>query len=275
MENAMAKRGVGESRSPARPERVTVVAAHHALVRLTHWLNVPILAGMIVSGLAIYWAAPVFSHPPDPETGSTDYVADLGHWIVAHVPGAGGSTSPPTWIYDRFSIGTGQLARALRLHWFFAYLFLANGVLYAIGLAAGGGFRSLRPRGGDLRQAFAMMRYYIGYLPAKLRRRPWPHPAVTGKYNALQRAAYFSVVVAGALLVLSGWAMHKPVQLHWLERLFGNYDGARKVHFFAMCFLAAFVIPHVVLAISAGWNTLRAMVTGWALHDREASHEES
>lgn len=263
---------VPDSRGPAAA--VAVVAQHHALVRVTHWLNVPILLGMIVSGLAIYWAAPVFLHAPDPDTGSTDYVADLSVWIVRHVPGAHGYPRPMSWIYDHFSIGPGQLALALRLHWFFAYLFMANGLLYLAGLLAGGGYKALLPRRSDLRDALAMQRYYLGVIPAKLLRRPWPHPAVTTKYNALQRAAYFSMPVAGLLAVLSGWAMHKPVQLHWLERLFLSYDGARVVHFAAMCVLAAFVVPHVVLVAADGWDTFRSMVTGWSARRIEGRHEK-
>ena len=61
-----------------------------------------------------------------------------------------------------------------------------------------------------------MIRYYIGVVPAKLLRRPWPHPPLRSKYNALQRGAYFSMPVLGILAVASGWAIHKPVQLPWL-----------------------------------------------------------
>jgi cytochrome b subunit of formate dehydrogenase len=35
---------------------------HHALVRLAHWLMLPLLVGLIMSGLSIYWASPVY--PP-------------------------------------------------------------------------------------------------------------------------------------------------------------------------------------------------------------------
>ena len=58
---------------PARPDTVRVVHKHHALVRLSHWANVPLLLGLIASGLSIYWAAPVFQHARDPVTGSRDY----------------------------------------------------------------------------------------------------------------------------------------------------------------------------------------------------------
>jgi thiosulfate reductase cytochrome b subunit len=109
-----------------------------------------------------------------------------------------------------------------------------------------------------------MIRYYIGVIPAKLLRRPWPHPPLTSKYNALQRGAYFSMPILGILAVASGWAIHKPVQLPWLERLFVNYNGARVVHFWVMVAFAAFVIPHVVLVFADGWDTFRSMIVGWS-----------
>lgn len=241
-----------------------VVVKHHALVRLTHWLNAPILFGLIVSGLSIYWASPVFEHPPDRVTHSTDYLADIGIWMVKHVPGLAGNPHPGALIYDRLGLGTFRLAQALRLHWFFAYLFMINGVLYLVGLGLGGGYRALLPRRSDIGGALGMIRYYLGVVPAKVLRRPWPHPPVGSKYNALQRGAYFSMPALGALAVASGWAIHKPVQLKWLERLFVSYDGARAVHFWIMVVFAAFVIPHVVLVIADGWDTFRSMVTGWS-----------
>jgi hypothetical protein len=78
-----------------------------------------------------------------------------------------------------------------------------------------------------------MIRYYLGVIRTAISRKPWPHPVVRSKYNALQRGAYFTMPLVGALVVLSGWAMHKPSQLGWLERLFVSYDGARIVHFAA------------------------------------------
>ena len=228
--------------APAPPApAVAIVIKHHLLVRVTHWLNVPLLTGLIASGLAIYWAAPVYGRLP-------------------------------AWVYDHLSLGTGQLAIALRLHWFFAYLFMANGALYLVGLLAGGGYKALLPRFSDIPEALAMMRYYLGLIPARIRRKEWPHPAVTRKYNALQRAGYFSIPVFGTLAILSGWAMHKPVQLPWLERLFVSYDGARVVHFWIMILFAAFVVPHVVLAIADGWDTLRSIVTGWSARTGDGHH---
>src|SRR5215472_15474735 len=62
--------------APERPAGVLVVRRHHLLVRYSHWLNVPILLGLILSGVSIYWASPVYQHTPDPRTGNVDPLAD-------------------------------------------------------------------------------------------------------------------------------------------------------------------------------------------------------
>src|ERR1700729_4324459 len=65
---------------------VLVAKRHHLLVRWSHWLNVPILLGLILSGISIYWSSPIYQHNPDPLTGNFDVPADIGTWICAHVP---------------------------------------------------------------------------------------------------------------------------------------------------------------------------------------------
>src|SRR5258707_11962492 len=98
------------------PEKrgVLVAKKHHLLVRWSHWLNVPILLGLILSGISIYWASPVYQHNPDPNTGNFDVAADIGIWICARVPGLHHYSSPPDWIYNHMSLGPGMLALALR-----------------------------------------------------------------------------------------------------------------------------------------------------------------
>jgi thiosulfate reductase cytochrome b subunit len=246
------------------PARGRVVPKHHLLVRWSHWLNVPILLGLILSGMSIYWASPVYQHTPDPQTGNFDVLADIGIWLCAHVPGLHNYSSPPDWIYNHMSLGPGLLASALRLHWLFAYLFMLNGLVYLAGLGVGGDWRALLPRRSDLRDAPKMVRYYIGLPWAMLSGRRSSHPLSTAKYNALQRFAYFSVVVCGCLSVATGWAIHKPMQLHLLAALFGGYDTARVWHFWLMWVFIAFVVPHIVLVLADGWDTLRSMIVGWS-----------
>ncbi len=157
-----------------------------------------------------------------------------------------------------------MLAVALRLHWLCAYSFMLNGMVYLAGLLMGGGWRSLLPRRTDLFDAFKMLRYYLGLPFAKLVRLKWPHPRFNTKYNALQRAAYFSVPVAGCLSVATGWAIHKPMQLHWLAAILGGYNTARIWHFWLMWVYILFVVPHVILVFADGWDTLRSMIVGWS-----------
>jgi thiosulfate reductase cytochrome b subunit len=244
--------------------RVLVIRKHHLLVRLTHWLNVPLLFGLIGSGISIYWASPVYQHKPDPTTGNFDFVADIGIWICGHVPGLKGYADPPDWVYNHFSLGPGMLAPALRLHFFFAYLFIINGATYVMGLLAGGGWRAVLPRRSDLVGAFRMFRYYCVLPFAKLARRKWRPPLFDSLYNPLQRAAYFSIPVAGFLSVATGWAIHKPMQLHWLAVMFGGYNSARVIHFWLLWMYLSFIMPHVILVLADGWDTLRSMIVGWS-----------
>jgi len=252
------------TRMPEDQAGVRVVRRHHLLVRWSHWLNVPILLGLILSGISIYWASPVYQHTPDPVTGSVDFIADVGIWACAHVPGLHQYSSPRDWVYNHMSLGPGMLALALRFHWLCTYLFMVNGLVFVTGSAAGGGWRSLLPRRTDARDALKMVRYYVGLPLATLRRRPWPHPCANTKYNALQRVAYCAVPIAGFLSVMTGWAIHKPMQLWWLTRIVGGYDDARIWHFWLMWIFILFVVPHVTLVLADGWDTLRSMIVGWS-----------
>ncbi len=242
-----------------------VAKRHHLLVCWSHWLNVPILLGLILSGISIYWSSPIYQHKPDPHTGNFDVMADIGIWICAHVPGLHHYSSPPDGVYNHFSLGPYILAAALRLHWFWAYLFMLNGMVYVAGLVMGGGWRALLLRRTDLLDAFRMSRYYIGFPLAKLARRQWPHPIFNTKYNALQRAAYFSVPLAGCLSVATGWAIHKPMQFHSLGAIFGGFDATRVWHFWLMWVFILFVVPHVILVFTDGWDTFRGMIVGWSV----------
>ena len=102
------------STSPEQPG-VLVVRKHHFPVRWSHWLNIPILLGLMLSGISIYWASQIYQHKPDPNTGNFDVAADIGVWICAHVPGLHHYSNPPDWVYNHMSLGPGMLALALPL----------------------------------------------------------------------------------------------------------------------------------------------------------------
>ena len=82
-----------------------------------------------------------------------------------------------------------------------------------------------------------------------------------GVYNAVQRLLYIGVILAGIVVVLSGLAIWKPVQLWPLTTLCGGYFAARYVHFTAMAFIVAFIAVHVLLVILTP-KTLPSMITG-------------
>jgi thiosulfate reductase cytochrome b subunit len=82
-------------------------------------------------------------------------------------------------------------------------------------------------------------------------------------YNAAQRAAYLALIIALAMLILSGLAIWKPVQLQELTALMGGYEGARLVHFLAMATMVTIVVVHVVMVILVP-RTFPIMITGRA-----------
>jgi thiosulfate reductase cytochrome b subunit len=80
-------------------------------------------------------------------------------------------------------------------------------------------------------------------------------------YNAAQRLLYLGVILAGVIVVMSGLAIWKPIQLQELTALFGGYDAARYVHFLAMAAIVGFLLIHVAMALLVP-KSLRAMILG-------------
>lgn len=80
-------------------------------------------------------------------------------------------------------------------------------------------------------------------------------------YNAVQRVAYLFIIVDLVVLVLSGLVLWKNVQFPLLRDLFGGYETARRVHFFAMSGVVAFLAVHVAMTIFVP-RTFVAMVRG-------------
>ena len=85
----------------------------------------------------------------------------------------------------------------------------------------------------------------------------------------MQKAFYWGVLFALFMMLLSGLAIWKPVQLAPLTALFGGFQGARLVHFIFMTALALFVVVHLMLVILVP-KTLLAMLTG---HASAPAHE--
>jgi thiosulfate reductase cytochrome b subunit len=145
----------------------------------------------------------------------------------------------------------GWLGGALLWHFAAMWLLMVNGLIYlAAGFATGRFRRKLLPitPGGVISDTRAA-------LTGKL-----SHEDLT-RYNQVQKLLYAGVIVIGILIVLSGLAIWKPVQLQYLTALFGGYDAARYVHFFCMAAIVAFIVVHVALALLVP-KSLRAMIIG-------------
>jgi thiosulfate reductase cytochrome b subunit len=145
----------------------------------------------------------------------------------------------------------GWLAGALLWHFAAMWVLAINGLVYlALGLLTGRFRRKLLPiRPGE---AMADVKAALAF---KL-----SHDDLT-VYNAAQRLLYVGVILAGIVVVLSGLAIWKPVQLQELTALFGGFDAARYVHFFAMAAIVGFLVVHVLLALIVP-KSLKAMVVG-------------
>jgi thiosulfate reductase cytochrome b subunit len=145
----------------------------------------------------------------------------------------------------------GWLAGALLWHFAAMWLLAVNGLVYvALGLLTGRFRRKLVPiRPGEvLSDAKAALTGKLAHDDLSV-------------YNAVQKLLYVGVILAGIVIVLSGLAIWKPVQLQELTAVFGGYDAARYVHFFAMAAIVGFLVVHVVMALLVP-KSLRAMITG-------------
>lgn len=145
----------------------------------------------------------------------------------------------------------GWLAAGIQWHFAAMWLLVLNGVVYVTyGLASGHFRRKLLP---------ISPRAVLHDIGAALRGRLAHEDLAV--YNAAQRAAYLALIVCLVVLVASGLSIWKPVQLHWLALLFGDYEGARYVHFFAMAAVAFIVLVHVVMVVLVP-RTFPSMFTG-------------
>lgn len=145
----------------------------------------------------------------------------------------------------------GWLGGAIQWHFAAMWLLAANGLVYLLCNAATGRivrkFFPLSPR--------AIIADLLAALRGKLAHDDLSH------YNAVQRAAYLFVIVDALALVLSGLVLWKSVQFPLLRELLGGYESARRVHFFAMAAMVAFVAVHLAM-VALVPRTLLAMIRG-------------
>jgi thiosulfate reductase cytochrome b subunit len=145
----------------------------------------------------------------------------------------------------------GWLGGAIQWHFAAMWLLAGNGLVYLLFNTATGRLRAkffpLSPR-ALLMDLMAALRGHLSHADPR-------------HYNTVQRAAYLFVMLDSVVIVLSGLVLWKSVQFPLLRELLGGYEAARRVHFFAMAGLVAFVAVHLVM-VALVPRTLVAMVRG-------------
>ena len=263
---------------------------HRLPVRVMHWINVAALTILFMTGLnifeahpALYWGASSYTgREPLLEIGARQdeggmplgYTRVLGRefdttgWLGLHFTADGMTTDAfPGWL----TIPSGRwLSMARSWHFFFAWVFLINGLCYVMYTVASRHLaRDLWPTRLDLRGVGASI---VEHLKFK-------HPTgeAAKRYNVLQKLAYLVVIfVLLPLVILMGIAMSPrldTVLTGWVD-LFGGRQSARTIHFVAAWLIVGFVAIHVFEVIITGlWNNLRSMITGRYRVPRESAHD--
>ncbi len=207
---------------------------HSGPVRWMHWLNFPLIALMVWSGLRIYWA--------DRQGLYSLGIGDKDFELF------------PMWFDDAFNLRQ-RLARGMAYHFTFGWFLVLNGALFLIYTARSGHWREIFPAKGALKNALQVVAHDL-----KLSKKPLPEQS---KYNAAQQFAYTGILVITTITVLTGFAIYKPTQLSWLTSIFGGYEAARWIHFTTTIMIAGFFAIHIAQVIKQGLPGFLAMVTGF------------
>ncbi len=262
----------------AKPGTV-LVYRHAAVTRLTHWINVVALSLLLMSGLQIFNAHPALYW------GQRSYFERPWISMTAEERGAGmvGFTQVGPWKFETTGLfgysgkmgereprgfpawatlpASRDLADGRRWHFFFAWLFVINGLVYwGTNLLNGHVRRDLVPTKKDLAPK-NLWHEIVTHAQLK-----FPKGEEARHYNVLQKGAYLSVVlILLPLMVLTGLTMSPGFDAGapWLLDLFGGRQSARTIHFISASLIVAFILVHLAMVVASGtWNNIRSMITG-------------
>jgi thiosulfate reductase cytochrome b subunit len=195
---------------------------------------------MIWSGLLIYWGDSdiAYKHPHQVYRigiGSLTLFRFFPDWFW-------------TWYHAPYQITTG-----LGYHFFFMWFFALNGLCYVLYTLISGEWRFLVPTRKSFREAIDVALHDIGLHKGTL-----PHR----KFNGAQQIAYTAIILMGAGSLVTGLAIYKPSQAHWITTVLGGYEMARWFHFWLTMGYCVFFLIHISQVVRAGWNNFRAMISG-------------
>ena len=224
---------------------------HPLAIRWMHWINFPVLFTMIWSGLLIYWndSDNAYRHP------HAVYRVGIGKLTLLRFF--------PAWFYtNRFWDVRYKVTEGLGYHFFFMWLFAINGIVYVAYLLWSREWKFVVPSPESIRDAIQ-----VTLVDLHIRRGLPPQT----KYNGAQRIAYTSVILMGLGSLVTGLAIYKPTEAHWLTTLLGGYEMARWEHFWITMGFCGFFLLHVFQVVKTGWNNFRGMVSGWEIRPADAT----
>ena len=218
---------------------------HPLAIRWFHWINFPVLAVMIWSGLLIYWANDIYN-------------IKIGNKVLYHFFSKS--------FYVKYHLSY-RLAEGMSFHFAFMWLFFLNGLLYVTYTLFSGEWKYLVPDKHSFRESWLVLLHELHI------RRSAPGQL---KYNAAQRVAYTAIIFMGMGSIITGLAIYKPVQFNTLCWLCGGYGPARVEHFILTLGYVIFFLVHVLQVMMAGWNNFQAMITGFEFipHPTKQSENE-
>ena len=263
---------------PVKPAK-TLVYRHSLATRLTHWVNVMAISFLILSGLqifnahpALYWGAKAtFARPWVAMTAEKQGNAVIGvtsvaghRFVTTGVLGYSGKAGAqeargfPAWA----TIPTYRsLADGRNWHFFFAWLFVINGLVYLAFAILGGHLkRDLWPTRDQMKLGH-LLHEIVTHAMLK-----FPKGEEARRYNVLQKGAYLGVIlVLLPMMLLTGLCMSPGFNsiAPWLVDIFGGRQSARTIHFISASLIVAFIIVHLAMVVLSGlWNNIRSMITG-------------
>jgi thiosulfate reductase cytochrome b subunit len=273
------------------PPQREVIYRHSLLVRITHWVNAFCLLVLLMSGLQIFNAHPTLylgskidparavlslgavQQPDGSYAGQTTIGSATFNTtgVLGLSRGSGGELENrgfPSWITIP---SYRDLATGRRWHFFFAWLFVLNGLAYLLySWLTGHVRRDLAPSKDELRD--------VPHSIYEHARFHFPKGEEAKHYNVLQKLAYLSVIFGLLpLVILTGLTMSPGMDSVFpvLLDVFGGRQSARTIHFLCATGIVLFAAVHIFMVIVSGlWNNLRSMVTGhYAIDPAETAHE--
>lgn len=268
------------SASPAGPEAREVIYRHKLITRITHWVNAICVTLLLMSGLQILNAHPALywgEFGADNDHAFIEFSAFREGDDLMGQTRIGDLTFNTTGLFGVSQGSDGEarviampgwatipsfrdLATGRRWHFFFAWVFVINGLLYVGSSLINGHYRrDLLPRRNEVRPRHILQDIW-NHARLKL-----PKGEEAKRYNVLQKGAYLGVTLLLILMVLTGLTMSPGVNAAapFMLDVFGGRQSARTIHFISASLIVAFIVVHLAMVLLAGpLNEIRSMITG-------------